>query len=38
MKKTKRNLRLTEIGMIIVAVIWFIPIYYLIVTDRKSVV
>lgn len=36
MKKTKRNLRLTEIGMIIVAVIWFIPIYYLIVTTLKN--
>lgn len=36
MKKTKRNLRLTEIGMIIAAVIWFIPIYYLIVTTLKN--
>ena len=36
MKKTKRKLRLTEIGMIIVAVIWFIPIYYLIVTTLKN--
>ncbi len=36
MKKTKRNLRLTEIGMIIVTVIWFIPIYYLIVTTLKN--
>ena len=36
MKKTKRNLRLTEIGMMIVAVIWFIPIYYLIVTTLKN--
>lgn len=36
MKKTKRNLSLTEIGMIIVAVIWFIPIYYLIVTTLKN--
>ena len=36
MKKTKRNLRLTEIGLLIVAVIWFIPIYYLIVTTLKN--
>lgn len=36
MKKTKRNLRLTEITMILIAIVWFIPIYYLIVTTLKS--
>lgn len=36
MKKTKRRLLITEIAMIIVAVIWFIPIYYLIVTTLKT--
>ncbi len=36
MRKTKRDLRLTEITMILIAVVWFIPIYYLIVTTLKS--
>lgn len=36
MKREKRRLVLTEIIMIILAVIWFIPIYYLIVTTLKS--
>lgn len=36
MKKAKRNLVITEIIMIIIAIIWFIPIYYLIVTTLKN--
>lgn len=36
MTKRKRGLVITEIIMILVAVIWFIPIYYLIVTTFKS--
>lgn len=36
MKKRTRSLLITEIVMIIIAVIWFIPIYYLIVTTLKS--
>lgn len=36
MKREKRRLAITEIIMIILAVIWFIPIYYLIVTTLKS--
>lgn len=36
MKKTKRKLVITEIVMILLAVIWFIPIYYLIVTTLKT--
>lgn len=36
MIKEKRRLAVTEIIMIILAVIWFIPIYYLIVTTLKS--
>ena len=36
MRKEKRNLAITEIFMILIAVIWFIPIYYLIVTTLKS--
>ena len=36
MKIEKRRLVITEIIMIILAVIWFIPIYYLIVTTLKS--
>jgi raffinose/stachyose/melibiose transport system permease protein len=36
MRKTKRNLAITEIIMIIIAIIWFIPIYYLIVTTLKN--
>lgn len=36
MKKEKRNLVITEIIMIVLAVIWFIPIYYLIVTTLKN--
>ena len=36
MKKRKRKLMLTETIMILLAVIWFIPIYYLIVTTLKS--
>ena len=36
MRKEKRRLAVTEIIMIILAVIWFIPIYYLIVTTLKS--
>lgn len=36
MKKAKRRLIGTEIVMILLAVIWFIPIYYLIVTTLKS--
>lgn len=34
--KSKRNLIITEIIMVIIAVIWFIPIYYLIVTTLKN--
>ena len=34
--KRKRNLAVTETIMILLAVIWFIPIYYLIVTTLKS--
>ncbi|MDD2957650.1 MAG: carbohydrate ABC transporter permease [Lachnospiraceae bacterium] len=36
MRKAKRNLAVTEIIMILLAVIWFIPIYYLIVTTLKN--
>jgi raffinose/stachyose/melibiose transport system permease protein len=36
MKKRKIGLRITEIVMIIVALIWFLPIYYLIVTTLKT--
>lgn len=36
MKKRTRSLLITEIVMIAIAVIWFIPIYYLIVTTLKS--
>lgn len=36
MKKVKRNLAVTEIIMIFIAVLWFIPIYYLIVTTLKN--
>ena len=36
MKKRTRSLLITEIMMIAVAVIWFVPIYYLIVTTLKS--
>lgn len=36
MRKAKRRLAVTEIVMIILAVIWFIPIYYLIVTTLKT--
>lgn len=36
MIKRKRNLVVMEIVMILLAVIWFIPIYYLIVTTLKS--
>lgn len=36
MKRQKRNLAVTEIIMIAVAVIWFVPIYYLIVTTLKT--
>ena len=36
MRKTKRNLILTEIIMILIAIFWFIPIYYLIVTTLKN--
>lgn len=36
MKKNKRVLLITEIIMIVVAVIWFLPIYYLIVTTLKT--
>lgn len=36
MKKKTRSLLILEIIMIVIAVIWFIPIYYLIVTTLKS--
>lgn len=36
MRKAKRRLAVTEIVMIILAIIWFIPIYYLIVTTLKT--
>jgi raffinose/stachyose/melibiose transport system permease protein len=36
MKKKKRNLCLLELGMIVVALLWFLPIYYLIVTTLKT--
>ncbi len=36
MKREKRSLLILEIIMIVIAVIWFIPIYYLIVTTLKS--
>lgn len=36
MRREKRNLAITEILMIALALIWFIPIYYLIVTTLKS--
>lgn len=36
MKREKRRLALTEAVMIVLAVIWFIPIYYLIVTTLKT--
>lgn len=36
MTKTRRNLIATEVIMILVAAVWFLPIYYLIVTTLKS--
>lgn len=36
MRKAKRKLAATEIVMILLAIIWFIPIYYLIVTTLKT--
>ncbi len=36
MKRAKRRLIVTEILMIVLAAIWFIPIYYLIVTTLKT--
>ena len=36
MKKTKQKLFITEILMILLALLWFIPIYYLIVTTLKT--
>lgn len=36
MKKEKRNLVVFEIIMIVISIIWFIPIYYLIVTTLKT--
>lgn len=36
MRKEKRTLAITEICMIALAVIWFVPIYYLIVTTLKT--
>lgn len=36
MRRKKRNLVIIEIIMIILAVIWFLPIYYLLVTTFKS--
>lgn len=36
MIKRKRGLVITEIIMILIAIVWFIPIYYLIVTTLKS--
>ena len=36
MKKKTRSLLITEIVMIIIAVIWFIPMYSLIMTTLKS--
>lgn len=36
MTKQKRNMIILEIVMIIVAIIWFLPIYYLIVTTLKT--
>ncbi len=36
MRKTKRNLILAELIMILIAIVWFIPIYYLIVTTLKN--
>lgn len=35
-KKEKRGLVITEIFMILLAAVWFIPIYYLIVTTFKT--
>lgn len=36
MTRQKRNLILTEIIMVLVAAVWFVPIYYLLVTTLKS--
>lgn len=36
MRKTKQKIIATEIVMILLALIWFIPIYYLIVTTLKT--
>ena len=36
MTKRKRNLYVLEAVMLVIAVIWFIPIYYLIVTTLKN--
>lgn len=36
MKKKTKSLLILEIVMIVIAVIWFVPIYYLIVTTLKS--
>lgn len=35
-KKENRRLAITEIIMILLAIIWFLPVYYLIVTTLKS--
>lgn len=36
MRKKKKSLVITEIVMILIAIVWFIPIYYLIVTTLKT--
>lgn len=36
MTKQKRNLLITEVVMVLIAAVWFLPIYYLIVTTFKN--
>ena len=35
-KRERRSLVVTEAGLILLALIWFIPVYYLIVTTFKT--
>lgn len=36
MTKQKRNLLITEVVMVLIAAVWFLPIYYLLVTTFKN--
>lgn len=35
-KRERRSLAITEVGLVLLAIIWFIPVYYLIVTTFKT--